>query len=100
MSDIKNELPLAGGGQHACACGCSDEGIPELDARTIPHAIRHATVFGALESIPAGGSMVLVAPHNPLPLLGQIEARWPGSIEVTYLQEGPEDWRLKLTRSA
>ena len=26
---------------HACACGCADEELPELDARAIPHAIRH-----------------------------------------------------------
>ena len=41
-----------------------------------------------------------VAPHNPLPLLAQIEKREPGAITVTYLTEGPEAWRLRLTRTA
>lgn len=93
-------LPLAGGGASACACGCSDDGVPELDVRTIPHAIRHATVFGALGAVPAGGSMVLVAPHDPLPLLAQIADRESNAIEVSYLTEGPQDWRLLLTRRA
>ncbi len=97
MSEVQN-LPLAGGGQHTCACGCSDEGVPELDATVIPHAIRHATIFGALDSIPVGGSMVLKAPHNPLPLLDQIQGRWGEGFSWTYLEEGPQDWRLQFTR--
>lgn len=97
-STDRTELPLAGAAQTSCGCGCSDEAVPELDVRVIPHAIRHATVFGALGAIPAGGSMILVAPHDPKPLLAQIADRESGSIEVSYLDEGPEAWRLLLTR--
>ena len=64
-----------------------------------PHAIRHATVFGALGAIKPGQSMVLVAPHDPKPLLAQIADREQGTISVTYLDEGPEAWRLRLTRA-
>lgn len=86
-------------GGHSCGCGGHDEpGHPELDARAIPHAIRHATIFGALEGVRPGSGMVLVAPHDPIPLLGQIAARWPGVFEVSYLQRGPEDWRLLFQR--
>ena len=42
--------------------------------------------------------MVLVAPHNPLPLLKQLNDREGDAIEVSYLQEGPDAWRLKLAR--
>lgn len=87
---------------HASDCGCADDGAghPELDARAIPHAIRHATVFGALDAIRPGKALVLVAPHDPLPLLRQQEARDPGAFTVSYLQRGPEAWRLLLTRNA
>ncbi|MBK8733118.1 MAG: DUF2249 domain-containing protein [Actinomycetales bacterium] len=78
--------------------GCADEELPELDARAIPHAIRHATIFGALGAIKPGGAMVLVAPHDPKPLLAQIAQREGDAIDVSYLQEGPEAWRLKFTR--
>ena len=45
------------------ACGChEDHGEPELDARAIPLAIRHATIFGALSAIKPGGALILVAP--------------------------------------
>jgi uncharacterized protein (DUF2249 family) len=83
-----------------CGCGCSDTGTPVLDVRQIPHAIRHATVFGALEAIRPGGSLVLVAPHDPKPLLAQIATREGDAITVTYEERGPEAWSLRLTRRA
>ena len=84
---------------HTCNCGEKDaEGYPELDARAVPHAIRHATIFGALDAVRPGGGMILVAPHDPLPLLAQIEQRSPGMFEVSYLERGPEAWRLAFVR--
>lgn len=91
------QIPLTEVKQGGCGCGCADEGVPVLDARAIPHAIRHATVFGAFEAIPAGGCLDLVAPHNPLPLLAQLQDRF-GAIDIAYLEEGPEKWTLRLTR--
>lgn len=95
----RTELPLTEAHQHECSCGCTDEGVPALDVTVIPHVIRHATVFGAFAAIPAGGSLDLVAPHNPLPLLGQLRTQF-GDIGITYLVEGPETWTLRLTRPA
>jgi uncharacterized protein (DUF2249 family) len=84
---------------HTCGCHEADAtGHPELDARTVPHAIRHATIFGALDAVALGKGLVLVAPHDPLPLLAQLEQRQPGAFEVDYLSRGPEAWRLLLVR--
>lgn len=86
-------------GGHACGCGeVDDTDHPVLDARTVPHAIRHATVLGALDSIRPGAGMILVAPHDPKPLLAQVERRYPGVFGVEYLERGPEDWRLAFVR--
>ncbi|USQ82069.1 DUF2249 domain-containing protein [Ornithinimicrobium faecis] len=82
-----------------CACGEHDVAVPELDVRAIPHAIRHATVFGALSAVKVGGAMDLVAPHDPKPLLAQIADREAGAIDVEYLVPGPEAWTLRLTRT-
>lgn len=91
----------SGCGGHTCSCGESEgAGFPELDARAVPHAIRHATIFGALDAVRPGDGMVLVAPHDPLPLLAQIEQRAPGVFEVDYLERGPEAWRLAFVRTA
>lgn len=86
----------AGGG---CACGGHDEeGLAELDTRVIPHAIRHATIFGALEGLAPGRGILLIANHNPLPLLAQLEQRAPGQFTVEYVEEGPETYRLSMIR--
>ena len=86
------------GGQ--CGCGHQDEGaLPVLDGRAVPHAIRHATIFGALDSVPPGAGMVLIAPHDPLPLLAQLEERSPGRFTVDYLERGPEAWHVRFVRA-
>jgi uncharacterized protein (DUF2249 family) len=64
----------------------------------VPHAIRHATVFGALDAVGAGGGMVLIAPHDPRPLLVQIEQRFPNVFSLEYLERGPEAWRIAFVR--
>lgn len=92
--------PAADGHGHG-ACGCAEaatSGAPELDVREIPHAIRHATVFGAFDAVPAGSSMILIAHHDPIPLLHQLAERSGGRLEVSYEERGPEAWRLRLTR--
>jgi len=84
-----------------CGCGHQDQAgaLPELDARAVPHAIRHATIFGALDSVSAGSGLVLVAPHDPLPLLAQLEQRSPGLFSVDYLERGPDSWRVRFVRA-
>ncbi|MDO5535385.1 MAG: DUF2249 domain-containing protein [Propionibacteriaceae bacterium] len=91
------DLPLAEK-KAACGCGHHDEELPVLDARSIPHAIRHAAILGAVASLTPGRALALVAPHNPLPLLAQIREAHGDAIEVSYLEEGPEAWTLKLAR--
>ncbi|OBB42764.1 DUF2249 domain-containing protein [Mycobacterium sp. 852002-51961_SCH5331710] len=86
------------GDQHQCGCGESDADDPVLDVREVPHSIRHATVFGAFDAVPVGGALVLVAHHDPVPLLGQLHDRTSGRISVEYLERGPVAWRLRLRR--
>ncbi len=94
------ELPVTQVREGGCACGCVDEGVPVLDARQIPHAIRHATIFGALAGLRAGQQLDLVAPHDPLPLLAQLAEREGGAVTHEYVERGPEAWTLRLTRRA
>lgn len=75
------------------------EEIPALDVRPIPRSIRHATVIGALSAIRPGRSLDLVAPHDPQPLLRQIDGHEPDTWTVDYLEQGPEAWTLRLTRA-
>lgn len=87
---------------HAGGCGCHehDDAVPELDARAIPHAIRHGAIIGAVGQLRPGAAMALVAPHNPLPLLAQLRELFGDDLDVSYLDEGPDAWRLRLAKRA
>ena len=97
IEPVKANIPTHADGT-ACTCGEKNSERIVLDTRLIPHAIRHATIFGALDSNEPGASIDLIASHNPLPLLAQLEQRNPDVFSVSYLLEGPEDWALRVTR--
>ena len=98
QDDTISATPSGGCGGN-CACGESAEETPVLDVRSIPHSIRHATVLGAVGSIAPEASILLIAPHDPLPLLREIDDREPGAFAVTYDERGPESWLVRLTRN-
>lgn len=83
-----------------CACGEHDESLPELDVQTIPHAIRHAAIFGAIESLSTDRALVISATHDPVPLLNQLEAKHGDAYNTRYLDEGPERWRILIRKVA
>jgi uncharacterized protein (DUF2249 family) len=102
LGEVEHEHDAAthqGPATGTCGCGGHDDEIPVLDVRAVPHAIRHATVFGAFDAVPDGGSLLLVAPHDPVPLLRQLSARAGGALAVDYEERGPDAWRLRLTRA-
>ncbi len=95
---MKEALHLEAPAGHGCGCGHDAGQDIVLDVRQIPHAIRHASVLGAFDAIPEGGSIVLVAPHNPIPLLNQLAER--AAIQVEYLKEEAGEWQLRVQRTA
>lgn len=90
------ELPLTS--QAGCTCGAHADDLPVLDARTIPHAIRHAVILGSIDSLKPGSAMALIAPHDPLPLLAQVREAQGDRVQINYLERGPEAWKLRFTR--
>ncbi|OLT22788.1 hypothetical protein BJF81_12945 [Ornithinimicrobium sp. CNJ-824] len=101
MSDTaRTQLDVTQVRDGGCACGCADEGIPALDVRVIPHAVRHASIFGAIGGLRPGQQMDLVADHDPLPLLAQLAEREGKAVAHEYLERGPEAWTLRFTRHA
>ena len=90
------DAPASG---HGCGCHEAAEDIV-LDARAVPHAIRHATVRGAFGAIPVGGSMLLVAPHDPVRLLDQLRGDADGALGVEYELDVPGECHVRLTRLA
>lgn len=94
---MAEELPVTEVGS-SCGCGCHPAAPPELDARQIPKQIRHGAILGALSSVQVGAAMVLVAPHDPLPLLDQVNELFGDAIEVSYVDRAEGAVKVKFTK--
>lgn len=96
---MRTEIPVTETTSGNCQCGCTSTDTPVLDARELPHAIRHGAIFGALSTLKPGASMVLIAPHDPIPLLKQLaDQPFGDQIEYTYGDRAPEAVRVRFTR--
>ena len=74
--------------------------VAEIDVRTIPPYVRHAQIFDQFDSLKPGEAFVIVNDHNPVPLHMQLEGRAPGQLAWTYLQQGPDLWRVQIGKQA
>lgn len=72
--------------------------IPTLNASEIPHAVRHSAIHGALGTLNVGEAMILIAPHDPLPLLKEVDQR-EEIFTREYLKKEPQDVHIKFTRT-
>ena len=77
-----------------------DDEIPEVDARLIPPTVRHGAILGALGDVAPGAAMIVAAPHDPFPILAQIDEREGENVRYSYVQRGPDVWRVLLERVA
>lgn len=71
---------------------------PHIDVRRLPPAERHATIFGTLKALLPGGILHITSDHEPRPLHYQLEAHFPGKFDWQYLEQGPDLWRVEITR--
>jgi len=71
-----------------------------IDVRTIAPRERHPLIFSTFRQLPAGSAMELVNDHDPKPLFYQFSAELPGQFDWNYLEEGPDTWRVAITRLA
>lgn len=71
---------------------------PLIDVRIIPPAERHPKIFGMLNALAPGGSMLITSDHDPRPLHYQLQANYPGIFDWDYLEQGPVVWRVEIAR--
>ncbi|MCP5098284.1 MAG: DUF2249 domain-containing protein [Chloroflexi bacterium] len=75
----------------------SDETI--LDIRPVLPKDRHPKIFTLFENLASGESFILINDHDPKPLFYQFQAERTGQFTWEYLEEGPDDWRVRIGRS-
>ena len=73
---------------HACDHSTSEALYP-FDARGIAKRFRHAAIFGAFDVLSPGETMRFCNDHDPLPLLGQLQAHYAQAISINYVQREP-----------
>lgn len=73
---------------------------PVLDVRSEIPKRRHELIFETFSDLAADSAYELVNDHDPKPLYYQLQAEHPGEFSWTYLEEGPEVWRVRIGRTA
>jgi len=71
-----------------------------LDVTTIAPRDRHPQIFTTFDRLAVGGSFVLANDHDPRPLHYQFQAERQGCFTWTALEQGPEVWRVQITKIA
>lgn len=71
-----------------------------IDVREIPHGRRHPRIFTRFARLADGESFVLVNNHDPKPLRREFEAAHPQAFTWEYVESGPEQWQVRITRVA
>jgi uncharacterized protein (DUF2249 family) len=69
-----------------------------IDVRTIAPRERHPLIFSTFGALEEGKAMELVNDHDPKPLYHQFEAQMPGGFSWDYLEQGPQTWRVSITK--
>ena len=67
-----------------------------LDVRPIPAPSKHPAIFHTFDALALGEAMELVNDHDPRPLRYQFMMEREGKFEWTYLEEGPQVWRVNI----
>lgn len=80
-----------------CQCNVAETVI---DVRQIVPRMRHPLIFQTYERLAPGEGFLLVNDHDPRPLFHQFSAEFPGEFDWTYQEQGPDVWRVRISRAA
>ncbi len=72
----------------------------ELDVRTLIPIKRHEKLLKLFENLPTGDSFVFINDHDPKPLYYEFRSIFGDVVGWEYLQRDPEEWKVRVTRTA
>jgi uncharacterized protein (DUF2249 family) len=70
----------------------------QVDARKYSPKDKHNVIFETFHNLKSGERMELVNDHDPRPLHYQFLAEREDKFEWRYLEEGPEVWRVAISK--
>lgn len=81
--------------------GFGNEGfavVNEFDIRPYPPTERHEMFYKAFADIKPGEAFEFINDHDPKPLYYQMEAESNEPFRWEYLQKGPDEWKVRVTK--
>lgn len=69
-----------------------------IDVRELAPQQRHSKIFGSFDELLPGEAIEIVSDHDPLPLRRQFDSRSAGRFQWTYLQQGPAQWNVLISK--
>lgn len=80
-----------------CSCNVTETVI---DVRQVMPRMRHPLIFSTFDQLQPGEGFVLLNDHDPRPLLYQFNVNYPGDFGWDYEADGPDLWRVRISRAA
>jgi uncharacterized protein (DUF2249 family) len=75
----------------------TSEGLERvINVRDIDPRHRHGIISQLFDHLDPESSLQLVVDHDPRPLRYQLEARHGSRCDWSYLEQGPDVWRVRL----
>ena len=71
-----------------------------LDVRVLPCEQRRELIFSTFDSLAVGTAMEIVNDHDIKPLYGLFQNVVPGKFAWAYVEQGPDLWRVAITKLA
>ncbi len=75
----------------------NDENI--LNVTLLEPRRKHPTIFEHFDALQGGESFIILNDHNPKPLYYQMLGERGNIFKWEYLEQGPEWWRIKITKN-
>jgi len=72
--------------------------VATVDARIYEPRDKHPVIFKTFEGLAIGEKMELINDHDPRPLHYQFIMELPEQFEWESLEQGPEVWRVGITK--
>lgn len=72
--------------------------VATVDARIYEPRDKHPVIFKTFEGLAYGEKMELINDHDPRPLHYQFIMELTEQFEWEYLEQGPEVWRVSITK--
>lgn len=69
-----------------------------IHAPVLPPPVRHQAICEVFAALPVSHSALLINDHDPKPLIYQLKAEQPGRYDFEYVEAGPVQFAVKVTR--